>query len=40
MSAADEAAAATALPVSQADRLARTWATPPGLWGWLTCVDA
>ena len=20
-------------------RLARSWATPPGLWGWLTTVD-
>jgi cytochrome c oxidase subunit 1 len=39
MSPADDAAAATALPVSEADRLARTWATPPGLWGWLTTVD-
>jgi len=39
MSAADEAANPTALPAGQADLLARTWATPPGFWGWLTTVD-
>jgi cytochrome c oxidase subunit 1 len=39
MSAPDEAAAATALPVPEADRLARTWATGRGVWGWLTTVD-
>jgi cytochrome c oxidase subunit 1 len=39
MSVADAGGDPTALTVSQADRLARTWATPRGLWGWLTCVD-
>jgi cytochrome c oxidase subunit 1 len=29
----------TDLPAAKAERLARTWATPPGIWGWLTTVD-
>jgi cytochrome c oxidase subunit 1 len=39
MSVAEAGPNPTALDVSQADRLARTWATPGGIWGWLTTVD-
>ncbi|MFC3067685.1 cytochrome c oxidase subunit I [Phenylobacterium soli] len=33
------AAETSAAPAAETERLARTWATPPGLWGWLTTVD-
>ncbi|HSV02474.1 MAG TPA: cytochrome c oxidase subunit I [Phenylobacterium sp.] len=39
MSAADASALPTALPAEEDVRLTRTWATPPGFWGWLTTVD-
>ncbi|MDB5444744.1 MAG: ctaD [Phenylobacterium sp.] len=40
MSAVDERAHPTALIGEDEGRLARTWAEPGGLWGWLTTVDA
>ncbi|RAK56919.1 cytochrome c oxidase subunit I [Phenylobacterium deserti] len=39
MSPVDAAPPATALDPEREARLALTWATPPGLWGWLTTVD-
>jgi cytochrome c oxidase subunit 1 len=40
MSAPDLAAHPTALDPERHEILARTWSTPPGLWGFLTTVDA
>jgi cytochrome c oxidase subunit 1 len=40
VSAVDARPNPTALPAEFEPTLARTWASPPGLWGWLTNVDA
>ena len=40
MSAADKRAHPTALEAGAEAKLARAWAEPRGLWGWLTTVDA